>query len=73
MNSFMNFFYCCKRMNYNNEIFIDSKIPEEEGINLDEKNTKQKKSNNIYKSVNNINNINMNGINFLLDQSNPKL
>ena len=73
MNSFMNFFYCCKRMNYNNEIFIDSKIPEEEGINLDEKNTKQKKSNNIYKSVNNINNINMNGINFLLDQSNPEI
>ena len=78
MNSFMNFFYCCKRMNYSKEIYIDSKIPEEEGMNIDEKNTKQndKKSNNkknIYKSVNNINNINMNGINFLLDQSNPEL
>jgi len=74
----MNFFYCCKRTNYNKEIYIDSKIPEEEGMNIDEKNTKQndKKSNtlkNIYKSVNNINNINMNGINFLLDQSNPEL
>ena len=74
----MNFFYCCKRMNYSKEIYIDSKIPEEEGMNIDEKNTKQndKKSNNkknIYKSVNNINNINMNGINFLLDQSNPEL
>ena len=78
MNSFMNFFYCCKRTNYNKKIYIDSKIPEEEGMNIDEKNTKQndKKSNtlkNIYKSVNNINNINMNGINFLLDQSNPEL
>ena len=74
----MNFFYCCKRMNYNKEIYIDAKIPEEEGINLDEENTKQndKKYNtmkNIYKSVNNINNINMNGINVLLDQTNPEL
>ena len=78
MNSFMNFFYCCKRMNYSKEIYIDSKIPEEEGVNIDEKNTKQinMKSNNMksyYKSVNNINNINMNGINFLLDKSNPEL
>ena len=78
MNSFMNFFYCCKRMNYNKEIYIDSKIPEVEGINIDEKSIKQndKKSNNlknIYNSVNNINNINMNGINFLLDRTNPEL
>jgi hypothetical protein len=65
-------------MNYNKGIYIESKIPEEEVINLDEKNTKQngKKSNNmknVYNAVNNINNINMNGINFLLDQSNPEL
>ena len=74
----MNFFYCCRRTNYNKEINIDSKMPEEEGMNTDEKNTKQNniKNNNmknIYKSVNNINNINMNGINFLVDQSNPGL
>ena len=78
MNSFMNFCSCCKRMNYNEEIYIDSKIPIEEGMNSNENNKKQNEQkfngmNNIYKSVNNINNINMNGINFVLDQSNPEL
>jgi len=77
MNSFINF-CCCKRMNYNEEIYIDSKIPIEEGMNSNENSKKQSdkqfnKMNNIYKSVNNINNINMNGINFVLDQSNPEL
>jgi len=77
MNSFINC-CCCKRMNYNEEIYIDSKMPIEEGMNSNENSKKQSdkqfnKMNNIYKSVNNINNINMNGINFVLDQSNPEL
>ena len=79
MNSFYGLFYCCnfKKMNNGKEIYIDSK-EQKEGVNTDEKNSKKnlnqdKSLNNIYKSVNNINNINMNGINFLLGQSNPDL
>ena len=78
MNYLINFCYCCKSMNNNDEIYIDSKIQLEEGMNSNENNNKQKdkkfkKLSNIYKSVKNINNINMNGINFVLDQSNPEL
>jgi len=78
MNFFMNFCYCCKKTNYNEGIYIDSKMPIEEGMNSNENNKNQNdkqfnKINHIYKSVNNINNINMNGINFVLDQSNPEL
>ena len=80
MKSFIGYFYCCnyKKINYNKEIYLDSKEPKEEILNREENNlknnlNKDKNMNNIYKSVNNINNINMNGINFLLDQSNPDL
>lgn len=78
MNSFIGIFYCCKEVNYSKEIDINSNKPKEEEMNINEKKTKKNLNNdkimkNIYKSVNNINNININGINFLLDQSNPEL